>query len=81
MDGPNRSTPRLPAWARIADGLSLALAVAVLVSGVFGAVRIGELFSMSTPWRALVALLVVLGLRHGLVRTHPLASPCPGMAA
>ena len=72
MDGPNRSTPRLPAWARIADGLSLALAVAVLVSGVFGAVRIGELFSMSTPWRALVALLVVLGLRHGLVRTHPL---------
>lgn len=72
MDGPNRSTPRLPAWARIADGLSLALAVAVLVSGVFGAVRIGELFSMSTPWRALVALLVVLGLRHGLVRTRPL---------
>ena len=72
MDGPSRSTPRLPAWARIADGLALMLAVAVLVSGVFGAVRIGTLFSMSTPWRALVGLLVVLGLRHGLVRTHPL---------
>lgn len=72
MNGQNRSEPRLPAWARIADGLSLVLAVAVLVSGVFGAVRIGTLFSMSTPWRALVALLVVLGLRHGLVRAHPL---------
>ena len=72
MNGPNRSEPRLPAWARIADGLSLMLAVAVLVSGVFGAVRIGTLFSMSTPWRALVALLVVVGLRHGLVRTRPL---------
>ncbi len=72
MNDPKCSEPRLPVWARIADGLSLALAVAVLVSGVFGAVRIGTLFSMSTPWRALVALLVVLGLRHGLVRTRPL---------
>lgn len=72
MNGPNRSEPPLPAWARIADGLALTLAVAVLVSGVFGAIRIGTLFSMSSPWRALVALLVVLGLRHGLVRTRPL---------
>ena len=72
MNGPKSSEPRLPAWARIADGLALTLAVAVIVSGVFGVVRIGALFSMSTPWRALVALLVVLGLRHGLVRTRPL---------
>ncbi len=72
MDDPNRAEPRLPAWARIADGLALMLAVAVLVSGVFGAVRIGTAFSMSTPWRALAALLVVLGLRHGLMRTRPL---------
>ncbi len=72
MNGPDRSEPRLPVWARIADGLVLTLAVAVLVSSVFGPVRFGTLFSMSTPWRALVALLVVLVLRHGLVRTQPL---------
>ncbi len=72
MNGPDRSEPRLPAWARVADGVALTLAAAVLLSSAFGPIRIGALFSMSTPWRALLGLLVVCGLRHCLVRARPL---------
>ena len=62
----------LPAWARCADALTVLLALAVLRVIVLGGVRIGTVFSMSTPWRALLALLVICGLRHYLVRTRPL---------
>lgn len=72
MNDSDRSERPLPAWARLADGLALLFAVAVLSRGVFGEIRIGSLFSMSTPWRALSALIVVVVLRHGLVRAHPL---------
>lgn len=72
MNDSDRSERPLPTWARVADGLALLLALAVLSWGVFGEIRIGTLFSMSTPWRALFGLIVVVGLRHCLVRAHPL---------
>ena len=62
----------LPAWARVADLLTVVLALAVLRVVVIGGLRVGTVFSMSTPWRALLALLVVLCVRHYLVRTRPL---------
>ena len=72
MTDSNRSAPPLPVGARLADGLALLLAAAVLLWGVFGEIRIGPLFSMSTPWRAVFGLIVICGLRHCLVRTRPL---------
>lgn len=62
----------LPFWARCADALTVLLAVAALRVVLLGGVRIGTVFSMSTPWRALLALLVICGLRHYLVRTRPI---------
>ena len=62
----------LPGWARGADALTVLLALAALRVLVLGGVRIGTVFSMSTPWRALLALLVICGVRHYLVRTRPL---------
>ena len=62
----------LPALARVADGLTVLLAVAVTWVGVLGGIRIGTVFSMSTPWRALVALTIICALRHHLVREAPL---------
>ena len=61
--------PTLPGWARAADGLTVALAVAAAYVAVFGGIRLGAVFSMSTPWRAVVGLLVIGGLRHVLVPT------------
>ncbi|MCE2515090.1 MAG: sulfatase-like hydrolase/transferase [Acidobacteria bacterium] len=62
----------MPGWARGADILTVLLALAVLRVVVLGGVRIGTVFSMSTPWRALFALLVICGVRHYLVRSRPL---------
>ena len=62
----------LPVWVRIADALTVALLLAALYVAVFGGVRIGTMFSMSSPWRALLGLAVVCGLRHYLVHTSPL---------
>ena len=72
MNRSNDSGPALPGWARAADGLTVVLALMALYVAVFGGIRIGEVFSMSSPWRALVGLAVVCGLRHYLVRTSPL---------
>ena len=66
------SEARLPAWARIADALTVALLLAALHVAVFGGVQIGRVFSMSTPWRALLGLTVICGLRHYLIPTSPL---------
>lgn len=67
------SVPQLlPAWARIADGLTLLLAIAAFRVAFFGAIRIGAIFSMSTPWRALIGLTIICALRHYLVRVLPL---------
>ena len=68
----DESNSVLPAWARCADALTILLALAALRVVVLGGVRIGTVFSMSTPWRALLALLVICGLRHYLVRARPL---------
>ena len=62
----------LPAWVRAADALTVLLVLAALRVAVLGGIRIGTIFSMSTPWRALVATIVIAGLRHYLVRTRPL---------
>ena len=62
----------LPGWVRCADVLTGLLALAALRVVVLGGVRIGTVFSMSTPWRALCALIVICGVRHYLVPTRPL---------
>ena len=72
MIRPRTSTSGLPGWARAADGLTVVLAVAASYVAAFGAIRIGSLFSMSTPWRALIAIAFVCGLRHYLIRNPPL---------
>ena len=72
MSRSSNSGPALPAWARAADGLTVVLALLATYVIVVGGIRIGDLFSMSTPWRALVGLTIICGLRHYLVRTSPL---------
>ena len=67
MNRSNDSGPALPGWARAADGLTVVLALMALQVIAFGGIRIGEVFSMSTPWRALIALALVCGVRHYLV--------------
>ena len=69
MNRPTDSNPVLPVWVRLSDALTLLLALAALHVAVFGGIRIGSLFSMSTPWRALCGLIIICGLRHYLVRT------------
>ena len=64
----------LPRWARIADGLTLLLAVAAVRVAVFGGIRLGTVFSMSTPWRALIALTLICCVRHYLAPAPPLHS-------
>lgn len=56
-----------PGWARAADGLTVVLALMALHVAVFGGIRIGAVFSMSTPWRALAALIVIGAVRHFVV--------------
>jgi hypothetical protein len=66
---------RLPAWARGADVLTLALLAAGLLVAAFGGIRL-RLFdarlSLTSPWRALGWAAVVAVARHGLVREQPL---------
>ncbi len=69
MNQPSASDSVLPGWARAADGLTVVLALAALHVTLVGGIRIGAVLSMSTPWRALVALAVISGLRHCLVPT------------
>ena len=69
---PEPTNTRLPVWAQIGDGLTLLLAVAALRVAILGGIRIGTFFSMSTPWRALVGLVIICGVRHYLIRTSPL---------
>ena len=64
--------PGLPVWARIVDALTVVLLLAALQVAVFGGIRIGTVFSMSTPWRALFGLTVICALRHYLFCASPL---------
>ena len=62
MNPMNRSSdadPALPAWARWADVLTLLFALAAVYVAVFGGIRVGSAFSMSTPWRALIGLTII----------------------
>ena len=70
---PHASSPNpgLPVWVRIADALTVVLLLAALYVAVFGGIRIGTVFSMSTPWRALFGLIVICGLRHHFVQFSP----------
>ena len=72
MTPSNAPGSRLPLWARAADALTFVLAAAAAYVTAFGGVRVGDVFSMSTPWRALAGLVVVGGLRHYFIRTPPL---------
>ncbi len=70
----NRATgggPSLPVWIRACDAVTVILTVIVLHVAVFGPLRVGPL-SIGEPWRALLVLLAVAGLRHYRVRTPPL---------
>lgn len=67
MNQSSNSGPALPGWARAADGLTVVLALMASYVIAFGGIRIGEVFSMSTPWRALIALTLICGVRHYLV--------------
>ena len=68
VNSPADSDPALPVWARTADAVTVVLGIAAACTLVFGGIRVGTLFSMSTPWRALFGLFVICGLRHYLVR-------------
>jgi hypothetical protein len=64
--------PSLPAWVRGSDVVTVVLTIVVLHVTVFGPLRLGTL-SVGEPWRALILLLAVGGLRHYRFRTPHLA--------
>ena len=63
--------PSLPPWVRVADGVTIVLSVLVVHVAIFGPLRMGAVLSVGEPWRAVLLLAVVVGLRHYLVRTPP----------
>ena len=64
--------PSPPLWVRVADVATIVLGVLVVHVAIFGSLRLGTLLSIGDPWRALVLLTVITGLRHYFVRTPPL---------
>ncbi len=65
----------LPAWARAADILALLLIGIGLLLAVFGGIRwrfLGVRLSLTEPWRVLIWALVILVVRHLLVRQQPI---------
>ena len=72
MTDPPDAAPALSVWARAADAATFLLGLTALDVAVFGGIRVGTLFSMSNPWRAVFGMVAVCGLRHYLVRTPPL---------
>ena len=74
---PSAETPRgsLPAWARVADALTLAVAGLALLVGGFGGFRLhllGQRVSVTSGSRILLAALAILLIRHALRRDDPL---------
>ena len=61
----------MPPWVRVADGVTIVLSVLVVHVAIFGPLRMGAVLSVGEPWRAVLLLAVVVGLRHYLVRTPP----------
>ena len=70
VDSAATPDPSLPLWVRAADAVTIILSVLVMHVAVFGPLRLGAL-SIGDPWRALLVLGAVCGLRHYLVRTPP----------
>jgi hypothetical protein len=68
---PATPEPSLPFWVRAADVTTIVLSVVVMHVAVFGPLRLGSVLSIGEPWRALLLLGFVAGLRHYLVRTQP----------
>ena len=71
VHNPVTAEPSLPLWVRAADVTTIVLSVVVLHVAVFGPWRLGSALSIGDPWRALLVLAVVSGLRHYFVRTPP----------
>ncbi|MEE8130580.1 MAG: hypothetical protein V3T48_09840, partial [Vicinamibacterales bacterium] len=71
MNNPVTPEPSLPLWVRAADVTMLVLSVVVMHVAVFGPFRMGSVLSIGDPWRPLLLLAIVSGLRHYLVRTPP----------
>ena len=71
VHNPVTAEPSLPLWVRAADVTTIVLSVVVLHVAVFGPWRLGSVLSIGDPWRALLVLAVVSGLRHYFVRTPP----------
>ena len=71
VHNPVTAEPSLPLWVRAADVTTIVLSMVVLHVAVFGPLRLGSVLSIGDPWRALLVLAVVSGLRHYLVRTPP----------
>ena len=71
VNNPVTREPTLPLWVRTADVATVGLSVVVMHVAVFGPLRLGSVLSIGDPWRALLALAVVFGLRHSLVKTKP----------
>ena len=71
VNNPVTPEPSLPLWVRAADVTTIVLTVVVMRVAVFGPLRLGSVLSIGEPWRALLVLAVVSGLRHYLVRTPP----------
>ena len=75
---------KLPLWARALDGIAVAtaiLAVSVAITGGFRITVFGGRLSITEWWRPLLALAIVLIVRHVIVREQPLpARLAAGMA-
>lgn len=69
VNNPVTPEPSLPLWVRAADVTTIVLSVVVMHVAIFGPLRLGSVLSIGEPWRALILLSVIGGLRHYLVRT------------
>ncbi|MGE0866157.1 MAG: mannosyltransferase family protein [Vicinamibacterales bacterium] len=66
---------KLPKWATALDIVAVAMAIvalSVIIGGGFRLTIFGERLSVTDWWRPVLWSLVALGIRHALVRRHPL---------
>ncbi len=66
---------KLPVWAKVLDAVAILMAIlalSVLIAGGFRIVVFGVRVSVTDWWRPLLWTLVALGVRHAIIRHHPL---------
>ena len=63
--------PSLPVWVRATDLITLVLSVLVVHVVIFGPLRLGSVLSIGEPWRALMLLAAITGLRHYVATSPP----------